>query len=330
MDRSLVAYPGSFLARSYEGKSPFPGFQSTERVLIGVKQPINCGNARLQTDFQLSRNTWLDHLEICLLMDETDLLLAQLESRAVPKGTKGSEVWATNNYNDWAKVAQQPALEDLFLRASIKRWYVETRGVNNQELDVDTQRKLFHSLARVIKKKVGWSLKNDEEFTSLRDICNVYVKTQRVKQQKTEPKKAAYLTDDEEETVYNSEVLLPTHLLALNWALFFQLSIGWGCRGGVLAFADPRFIKIVTKGEHRFLQYNTVTDKNHQGKVSDNHIPPDLFIMENRNDSARCPLALFEKMLSVRPNSAPEDRLFLRPLVRGRTTTCWYAASAVG
>jgi hypothetical protein len=136
----------------------------------------------------------LDHLEICLLMDETDLLLAQLESRAVPKGTKGSEVWATNNYNDWAKVAQQPALEDLLSESKhqaamkLKRWYVETRGVNNQELDVDTQRKLFHSLARVIKKKVGWSLKNDEEFTSLRDICNVYVKTQRVKQQKTEPK----------------------------------------------------------------------------------------------------------------------------------------------
>ena len=104
--------------------------------------------------------------------DPTAVLLAHLESIAVPKGTKGSEVWAKNNYNDWAKKREQPELEELvredkFQAASrLKRWFVETKGVNEQELDVDTQRKLFHSLNRVIKKLCGWSLKDDDEFSS--------------------------------------------------------------------------------------------------------------------------------------------------------------------
>jgi hypothetical protein len=123
---------------------------------------------------------------------------------------------------------------------------------------------------------------------------------------------------------------LPTHPLALNWALFFQLSIGWGCRGGVLALIDPRNIKTVTKGTRRFLQYNTVADKNHQGKISDCHFPPDLLIMENKEDLDRCPVYLFDRMMSLRPERAPEDRLFLKPLAIGRTATCWYASSVVG
>ena len=92
---------------------------------------------------------------------------------------------------------------------------------------------------------------------------------------------------------------------------------------------DPRNIKMVTKGTHRFLQYNTVADKNHQGKISDCHFPPDLLIMENKEDLDRCPVYLRENDV-LAPRKSTRGPALLKTVGNRSYCNMLYASSVVG
>ena len=213
-------------------------------------------------------------------MATTEDIIARLKREGVPKGTRGGEEWAYNNYNNWATKHKQLQYEDLIELSKkdacplLQRWFVECEGTNKSDLDADTRRVLFHSLARRLKKDAKWSLKSDDEFADLYLIGRALVREKRVDQRKTKAKKAAQLTTEEEDKVYFSRILLPVNGLALNHALFFLLSVGWGCRGGVLAHVNPLAVELVVRKDTRFLSYNMAVDKNHQGRLKDADIPP--------------------------------------------------------
>lgn len=268
-------------------------------------------------------------------MDE-DERVAYFLNLGESKNTKKGEMWAINNYNEWANrnSNERKNFDQLMetnkeeISASLQRWYIGAVGKRKRELDVDSQRVLFHNLIRAVKKKTGIDIKNETAFTALRTVGNGVVKEQRLKQRKVEAKQAEELTFEEELMLYESDILNPITPLQLNYSLFFHLSIGWGVRGGVLAYVDPTHIK---KEEHKglkFLVYNTAVDKNHQGKLNQSRIPPNLKIMENPEDSKKCPIALFDKIMKLRPADSPY-RLFLKPL-QYRQKDCWYCKQPVG
>jgi hypothetical protein len=92
------------------------------------------------------------------------------------------------------------------------------------------------------------------------------------------------MTEEEEHRVIESGVLKPINGEQLNYALFFYLSIGWGCRGGMFSYLNPQHVKKETIKGVQFLVYNTCVDKNHQNGLKEADIPPDLKIMENIHD----------------------------------------------
>ena len=135
------------------------------------------------------------------MADPTALLLAELEAEATPKGTRSSEQWAINNWNTWAARENKPSfelLEKVDATELLKRWFVETTGTNGKELDVDSQRKLYHSFARAIRKEKRWDLKTDPDFSSLQAVGNALVRRRRISQNKVTPTRAAALSSDEE------------------------------------------------------------------------------------------------------------------------------------
>lgn len=132
----------------------------------------------------------------------------------------------------------------------LQHWFVELQGSRKAHLDVDSRRVLFHSMARKLQKMVGWDLKDGAALKDLQLIGGAFVREKRVEQHKTKRKKAAQLSLEEEEQVHQSRVLLPVNGLSLNYALFFSLSVGWGCRGGVLAYVNPPNLLIEKHSGH--------------------------------------------------------------------------------
>jgi hypothetical protein len=115
----------------------------------------------------------------------------QLKAKGIPKGTKNGEEWAVNSYNNWAMKEKELQLDELLEQEptivceKLQHWFVGCEGTKKKNLDVDTRRILFHSMARHIKNKKNWNIKDDNKFNDLRLVGNAYVREKRVDQQKT-------------------------------------------------------------------------------------------------------------------------------------------------
>ena len=116
---------------------------------------------------------------------------------AKAEGTRKSEIWAKNNYENWrtslANKETVPALEDLWemekgaVAKILCKWAKTTVGNRGKPWDCDSLNGLVLAFGRVMKEELGWTLE-EKEFEKFRTLKNRRVRERRKEQHKRSSK----------------------------------------------------------------------------------------------------------------------------------------------
>lgn len=145
-------------------------------------------------------------------------------------------------------------------------------------------------------------------------------------------KQAGVITDETEERLWSENVLgsdTPQKLLdTLVYCLGLNLALRSGKEHRSL---QPEMLCLMKEPSGmQYLLYTEWGSKNHTGGLTERKVKnKSVKVFANTKCPERCVVRLYDKYMALRPEGAPSDVFYLRPLDKPRPG-CWYTRKPVG
>ncbi|XP_011408935.1 PREDICTED: zinc finger MYM-type protein 2-like [Amphimedon queenslandica] len=272
-------------------------------------------------------------------------ILAKIKG-AVPRTTKRSTEWAVSVWRKWrdskrlASDSEYPPELDFITNEEVNRWLArfvfEVRTLKGEEYSGESLYGLCSGIQRYIREKR--SDRNDEpiDLAHFRSSFNAVLKDLHSRRIGTVKKQASVITEDVENQLWLQNILgddTPSKLLnTLVYCLGVNLALHSGREHCSLRpdTCTCMFQLVELPDGRCYLEYIEWGSKNNAGGLRDRkNCNKSVKIFPNVENPQRCVIRLYQKYLSLRPENAPSDALYLQPLHKPRPE-CWYQSKAVG
>lgn len=289
------------------------------------------------------------HAECARFQRKEDRDLAHLIEESVPKETKMKAAWAHRVFQEWTAwrlSTSGDAQCDRILRDNNS-----PLNADNSDLDVI----LSNFISEVRNKKGGdYPAKTKHEIiTSIQKYMEINCRKRRLLDAETFPmlyyaldvsmkessrqglgmkaKAAAEISYNQEETLWNKNVLGKDDPKSLQRAVFFVIGVQFGIRGGRehrnLTIDNFRFL---TDGDgHEYLEYQECITKTNQGGIKHRKVERHSARAYAQPGNDRCPLSLVSKYISLCPMENLRSSFYLKPLQKPKADQ-WYGKQPVG
>ena len=268
----------------------------------------------------------------------------------VPKTTEAKLKWAENLYNDWrlnrnAHTMNQRSSGECIISGHLTdyknspqdlnyvltRFFREVKKVNGEDYHASTIWDLLMDFQIILnrnKPEKPIKFLKDPEFQMIRDIVDVTMK-ERSKEGLGRRRHADTISVDQENTLWESEILGQDNPTKLYTTVLYVLGVNFALRGGdYYRSLRPDNFEFGQDENGEYLLYKENVSKCHQGGISSRQITPKAVrAYANTKQQARCPVKLFRKFLSVRPEFPAA--LFLRPKKK-YSDDLWYENTPIG
>ena len=276
-----------------------------------------------------------------------DEILAKIKG-AVPRTTKRSTEWAVSVWREWrdskrlASDSEYPPELDFITNQEVNRWLArfvfEVRTQKGEEYSGESLYGLCSGIQRYIRGKR--SDRNDEPIDIYKDpylahfrsSFDAVLKDLHSRGIGTVKKQASVITKDVENQLWLQNILgddTPSKLLD---TLVYCLGVNLALRSGRehRSLRPDMFQLVELPDGRRYLEYIEWGSKNNTGGLRDRkNCNKSVKIFPNDENPQRCVIRLYQKYISLRPENAPSDVLYLQPLHKPRPE-CWYQSKAVG
>lgn len=272
-----------------------------------------------------------------------------LESR-VPANTLTKQAWAMRIFRLWLqewKVRLDDTLkvykdveefDENDLNYCMKFFIAELRNQKGEFYPPRTMKEIVAMIQHYFQNSLSrtWSIFVDKEFHETRNILDAQMKRVAALGTVKAKKRAASISFDDEEDLWQKGILgdeTPRKLMdTLIYLLGLHLSLRAAKEHRDLAFGKDSQLELVDiDGE--CIKYTERISKNRTfGLKHSSMDPKTTFIYPNKNNPNRCPVRLYKKYISHRPetNNLKGNTAFYLAIIDNPKSNVWYKSSPLG
>lgn len=274
----------------------------------------------------------------------------------IPTKTRNNAKWSRNTFNSWIKERNTRILStnsnDLLLLSedgpesletmakgtliyALKFFFFETRKINGDRYPSESLRCLYNGIAFYVKHVLNkpWQLWTDPDFSAARCALDAAMKETAQEGINQQKKRAAPINDEQETRLWDRKYLGNKNPKTLNRTVLYLLSVNCGLRGGrelrTLTIGPNGSLALKLIDGVQIIEYTESYSKTFKFGLRDHNKEPKTVKVWPADNPERCPVKLFEQIVSRRPNPCSTNALFLQP-VANYTESKWYLNTPVG
>jgi hypothetical protein len=282
----------------------------------------------------------------------TECEMKKMVEDAVPENTLKKAKWAMKLFKLWhtswktrldGELKVLKDVEDFTkddLNFCLKFFYCEMRKVDGETYPPQTQKEICAGIQFYFIHYYNWSfsLFKDEEFKESRKVLDSQMKLAAKKGLVKPKKKARAISFDEENKLWEDGLLGYDNPKKLLNTLIYLFGIHFGLRARQehrdLEYGQNSQIKLLVDADQKeYLEYTERMSKNKKFGLSCSRMEPKYARLYARDDNlARCPVELYKKYLSHRPeaNGQRGNDAFYLAYITNPKTNVWYKSSPLG
>ena len=276
---------------------------------------------------------------------KTDEEVVEARLQAVPKKTRQDTEYCVRVWDAWrtnrnAHGSAVPSLLDVDMeRATLACWLtrfvLEMRKTDGTEYPPNTVHHIVCGVMRHLRcTKPDIDFFKDAEFSSFRSSLDAEMKRLQSKGLGSNHKQAEPLTVQEEEQLWEKNILGDHSPESLLNTIIFMNGLYFALRSGdehrQLRHKPCQIQVVENEGERPYLLYTEDISKNHPGGLKGRKFKPKVVVhYANTENPHRCFVRLFKKYNALCPYNRPEGAFYLAPL-KNPKENCWYSASPIG
>jgi hypothetical protein len=276
--------------------------------------------------------------------------LDELLASRIPAKTRSKQAWVMKIFRSWFqdwKVRLDDTLKVLKdledfdksdLNYCLKYFVVEIRNQKGDFYPPRTLKEIIAMIQHYFQNSLmrDWSIFNDKEFQETRNILDAQMKRLASKGIVKGKKRAAPISFDEEEELWSKGILgddSPRKLIeTLIYLLGLHLSLRAAKEHRDLVFGEDSQLELVEM-DGECIKYTERISKNRTyGLKHSTMDPKTTFIYPNTANSFRCPVRLYKKYITHRPetNGMKGNPSFYLAIIDNPKSNVWYKSSPLG
>ena len=279
--------------------------------------------------------------------DEID----KIRTERLAKSTQEKTKWAIRLFNSWFeewKVRLDETLKvyknvDEFnatdLNYCLKHFVIEVRKCNGEKYPPRTLKELVAAIQHYFNYslRIPLSIFNDKEFIESREVLDGCMKMSAQEGNRKPVKRAAVISRDSEETLWNTGVFGRSNPKQVIDTLVYYFGLNFSLRACQehrnLEFGPNSQIVLETDDEgNERLRYTERFSKNHRFGINESRKEPKVTYLYADPDESRCVVAVYKFYVEHRPETNGQSNcsaFYLTPINNPKSRV-WFKASPIG